>query len=337
MKYFSANGILGRGAVFNQVYSDRSDGKTFDIKYRAVQRFIKHGYATVYVRRWKTEITVAMYQTFLDEVFRVYPTLNIFDIRASKTGIEARPKGQKDIPYRYMIYFMPISIANKIKSNFDPIPVREIDFDEYVPLDGRYAPDEMINLMELYRTCDRDRNVVKLCTFGNRITGSTPFLNFFNINPDITVPKIRVYKQGTIAIQVYMNEEHREEVNSSPMATALAGTVYESYMKGGILESSEAVIRQRPSDTMLWASFRSEAGSGSIFSDSDGHYYVTDKAAAAPTTITDKAYGMDGEIVASYNAVAARLKQLYRMSCLYATSERAWTIFQPIFKIAISR
>ena len=33
-EYFTANGILGLGALFNQVYSDRSDGKTFDIKYR---------------------------------------------------------------------------------------------------------------------------------------------------------------------------------------------------------------------------------------------------------------------------------------------------------------
>lgn len=63
--YFSAKYILEKKALINQILSDRSDGKTFDCKYRALKDYKEHKDITVYMRRWKTEITQKMYHGFL--------------------------------------------------------------------------------------------------------------------------------------------------------------------------------------------------------------------------------------------------------------------------------
>lgn len=333
MKYYSANGILGCGALFNQVYSDRSDGKTFDIKYRGLLRFKKHGYVTVYVRRWKSEFSKSMQDTFLNEVFRVYPELDIYDVRADKSGIQLKPRGTDNSAYKYAFYFCPISISNRLKSNFDISNIREIDFDEYVPLDNRYATDEMINILELYNTCDRDRNVVKLCTFGNRITGTNPFLSFFDIRMDITKPKIQTFKNGQIAIQVYCNPERREVKSQSSFAQIVEGTIYDNYMRGGVLNGVECVLRHKTDTAVLWTRFKTCAGEGTIWRDND-KYYVSERTVHDDThVIVDKPYGYPNETVVTLSNLATALKDIYRTSCLYACTEHAWQLFAPIMKL----
>ena len=66
--YFSSDFILSKGALTNIIFSDRSDGKTFDCKAQALLDYEKDKSITIYMRRFKTEITQKMYETFFDEV-----------------------------------------------------------------------------------------------------------------------------------------------------------------------------------------------------------------------------------------------------------------------------
>ena len=66
--YFSAKHILSKGALTSIVFSDRSDGKTFDCKARALLEYEENKNITIYMRRYKSEITSKMYSTFFDEV-----------------------------------------------------------------------------------------------------------------------------------------------------------------------------------------------------------------------------------------------------------------------------
>lgn len=336
-EYFSANGGLGLGAIFNQFYSDRSDGKTFDIKYRGLKRFQKRNEITVYMRRWKTEFTGLMIDTFLDDVIEKKASEMEFikDIKADRSGIQIKKCG--DNTWRYAFYFTPLTVANRLKSNFNPLMIREIDFDEYAPLDNRYAPDEMINLLEFWNTCDRQRGIVKLCTFGNRVTATNPFLNFFDIDLKIDENyKTRLYKNGRLMIQVYYNEERRKVQANNPIMDLVAGTIYEGYMKGKVLDGGTALIKEKPVDAMIWSSFKTELGEGTIWYDKDFKYYVSDKCNyGIKTVITDKPYIMkDREVIlASHNEVANMLRQTYRLSQLYSVSDKAWSMFEPIMKL----
>lgn len=335
MKYFSANGGLGLGALFNQFYSDKSDGKTFDCKYRALKRFEKNNYVTVYMRRFKNEFDKDMCDTFIDEVLQVKPDeFNwINDIKATRQCLYIKKANENE--FRPAIYFLPLTMSAKKKSSYNPLNVREIDFDEYVPMDNRYCYNEMHLLLEAYQTFDRKRNLVKLCTFGNRVTSHNPFLNYFNIQIKIDdKQKTRLYNNGTIMIQVYHNDDNRKEVKSGTFYDMVKNTPYGNYISGNVLNSISLPIRKKNEDARLFCSFISQTGRGSIWKD-DINLYICNKFVQSYLIITDKAREINNAtcILASHNATVKYFKQKYNMCCLYAEDENAYNKFLPLFKM----
>lgn len=63
--YYTAKHLLSKGALFNFVESDRSDGKTFDIKTRTLYDKKEKGLISIYMRRFKSEIDEGLYSNFL--------------------------------------------------------------------------------------------------------------------------------------------------------------------------------------------------------------------------------------------------------------------------------
>lgn len=245
-RYFSAKPLLSKGALFNLALSDRSDGKTFDIKYRTLEDYLKDKSQHMLIRRWSTEITTSMASTFFNEVFDKKPEMAAafegMEFKGTTSGVWLRPRvpeGEKNThPWDQIIYLVPLTKAGKLKSNWDVKRIVEIDYDEYAPLDGRYIKDEMIYLLELYKSIDRDRYTTRLCVFGNKIDPFNPFFSFFGLDLSIDKNKMRTYRNGTLAVQIYSCLEHREHVAASPFNDLVAGTSYEGYNAGSILHAS---------------------------------------------------------------------------------------------------
>ena len=74
--YFTAKYILSKKSLYNIVLSDRSDGKTTNIKIQVILDYFQQGHISMVVRRYKTEITQTFYIGFLDKVFN-----NIDDLK----------------------------------------------------------------------------------------------------------------------------------------------------------------------------------------------------------------------------------------------------------------
>ena len=149
--YFSGRFILSKEALTSIVFSDRSDGKTFDCKVRALEDYEKDKSITIYMRRYKTEITSKLYNSFFNEVLNVekYEKYRNWLFKGSKTGIQVKTslKGEWD----WIVYFVPLSVSGTIKSQLSEVlRVKTIDYDEFIPLDGRYLKDEPKTLMEFY-------------------------------------------------------------------------------------------------------------------------------------------------------------------------------------------
>ena len=66
--YYTAKHLLSKGALFNFVESDRSDGKTFDIKTRTLYDKKEKGLISIYMRRFKSEIDEGLYSNFFGQV-----------------------------------------------------------------------------------------------------------------------------------------------------------------------------------------------------------------------------------------------------------------------------
>lgn len=329
--YFSAKYILSKGALFNYALSDRSDGKTFDCKARALEDFEKNGSITVYLRRYKTEITEKLYTTFFDEVLRIdgFEKYRDWTFKGSKQGVQVkRPNEDK---FSWIIYFVPLSMSGKMKSQLDVLKINMIDYDEFIPLDDRYLHNEMTLLLEFWKSVDRDRDSVQLIVLGNKITPYSPFFDYFNLDMQITNEKVRLYRNGTLAVQIYANKEHRQVRNKSRFSTLVEGTEYDEYNEGGVLKALNLKVASHVGAT-YFASFKTSKGEGTIWN-SGFHTIISTYQRKDGFLIVDKMYNTGREeYTISFGRFADFFKRKYRTGELFFEDEKSYHLFEDILK-----
>ena len=336
--YFDSREVQSYGALVNLTLSDRSDGKTFDIKVKGFQRYVKEKKQYVYLRRWKSEITCDMYETFYNEVIDkvengkfvgdddVKDILN-YDFLGTKRGVYIRKKGEER--WDLLCYFMPLTMTGKKKSMLDITRISNIEYDEFVPLDARYVKSEMHLLMEFYKSVDRDRDCTLLNLYGNRIDNFNPFFDFFDIHLGIQKEKIRLYKDNTIAVQIYMNKEHREVRSKSRFNSMVKGTTYEEYNDGGVLNQSIIKIGNT-NGCWYFASFKSCLGEGSIFINNK-QIVVSSKLRKDGDLLVDKIYNTGrNEYLITFGNLPMLFKSKAKCGQIYYDKESTYHLFEPL-------
>ena len=331
--YFSARFVLSKKAILSLVLSDRSDGKSFDCKARALEDYENNKDITIYMRRWKTEITEKMYKGWFEEVWLNNPDYikySNWEFKYSKSGIKVRKSKNDD--WDDIVYFIPLSISSKLKSQITNIKrIKVIDYDEYIPLDGRYITAEVDQLLEFWKSIDRDRNEVQLLLLGNRITPFCPVFDYFNIELSITQDKIRLYKNDTLAVQIYSNKEHREHRQESKFNSLIKGTAYENYDNGGILKALDLNLKTRDGFE-YFCSFKTEIGEGSIWIGS-GQMLISTYKRQDGFLITDKIYNVSREkYLCTFGKFPQLFRNCYRRNDMYFESEKAFHYFEKILE-----
>lgn len=331
--YFNSSFIRSKKATWNCILSDRSDGKTFDCKIQALIDFLVDDKAHIYARRYDTEFTTIMKQTFMKKLIRLYPVINEWcDFLYDDIGLKAKLKDEEESKFRYIVYFIPLSMSGKLKSQIEDERIISIDYDEYIPLDGKYLKHEMKYCCELYKTVDRDRDEVQFCIFGNKITSFNPFFDFFNLSLTIEKDKIKTYKDDTVAVQIYHSKILMDKRSKSKFSKSVEGTTYEDYDKGGILQKNE-IMYADTKNTKFYVSFKTQLGEGSIWIKDNGYYVVSTKRYGQDLIVTDTNYKLDRpSIQCLAGNVSQVFKKLYRLNLLLYDSERAFYIFEPILK-----
>ena len=330
--YFEGDYILSKGCLFNGVFSDRSDGKTFDCKYRALRDYEEFGTITCYVRRWKTEITKEMYENWFDEVLEKDKgkPYRRWEFKYSRKCIKV--KRPQDKEFNDIVYFCPLSVSARLKSQFaQATKVKIIDFDEYFPLDNLFIKNEMKLLLELWKTFDRDRNEVQVMILGNKINLYCPFLDFFKVDFKIgNVGKLKTYRNDTLALQIYVNTEHREKREKTKFRDLIEGTEYDEYDKGGILNALNFKIRSRKGGDYI-CSFKTENGEGSIWY-KNGELIISRYLRKDGYILCDKIYntGRREYLCNSSNNLGKSIKMIYSRGDLAFEDERSLYNFQDI-------
>lgn len=331
--YFTARVILALGALFSIVLSLRSDGKTFDCKLRALEDYRDKRHITVYVRRWKSEITELLYKNFFDDVItkEKYKEFASWQFRGTRKGVEVKLPDSKE--WDYIVFFVPLSISGKLKSQLDVYIHRifMIDFDEYVPLDGRYIQNEMSILIEFYKSVDRERFTTQLILLGNKVTPFCPCFDFFDINISITNEKTRLYRNGTLAVQIYANKEHLEAGKSSKFNDLIKGTSYEDYNEGGILNALDLKLGNT-NGAEYYASFMTRKGEGTIYI-RGLDFIISCNKRKDGILITDNIYNVDRDLLMiTFGDLPAIFKSAYRSNRIAFESEKAFHMFEDILK-----
>lgn len=330
--YFNGKILLNSGAMICLALSDRSDGKTFDCKVRALEDYRDKGKITVYLRRYKTEITKQMYETFFNEVIEKeqYSEFKDWEFKGTKQGIKVKLP-EFDI-WDWIVYFVPLTMSGKLKSQLDISRIQMIDYDEFVPLDGIYLKDEITLLLEFYKSVDRDRETTQIMICGNKISPFNPLFDYFGIDLDITNNKIRTYRDNTIAVQIYGSKEHRETRAKGKFAKLVENTSYEDYSSGGILNALNLKIKSHKNCEYIW-SFLTSKGEGTLWTDENNNFIVSTTKRKDGIIITDKMYNIEREqLNIAHINLKKVLQAMYNTGSIYFESEKAFHLFEDILK-----
>ena len=330
--YFSGRFVLSKKALLSLVLSDRSDGKTFDCKARILEDYEKFGHIGIYVRRWKTEIDQNVYNKFFNETWENnenYKRFSEWEFRGSKTKIEVR-KSLKD-KWDTICYLIPLSVAGRWKSKIQEINrIHVINYDEYIPMDSRYLPKETTLLLDLWKTIDRDRDELQIIILGNRIVPFCPILDYFNIDLKIgNKDMVRLYRNDTLAVQIYSNKEHREKRDEGKFRTLIKDTEYDAYDNGDVLYAMDLELKSHEGCD-YFCRFKTERGTGTIWY-KDGNLIISEKDRKDGYIIMDKSYNIPGEkYLCTYGKFPNLFKNVYRRNEMFFETERAFYLFEKI-------
>ena len=200
IKHYNIDKLVSEDADFNILYGERSNGKSYQLKYkRAVIKYLETGKRFILLRRFREEITSTGIEQYFQDV-----------------DVERLTKGKYNCitQYRKQIYLGNYSIekmkvirgekigyamALSTEQNFAGgsfLDVEDIIFEEFMTR-TRYLVDEPTKLMNLYATVDRKRGTTKLWLVGNSISRVCPYIYEWGLHEIISKQK-----QGTIETKI---------------------------------------------------------------------------------------------------------------------------------------
>jgi len=203
-KYYSLNNIRNKKAVYNVIFGERSNGKTYAVLKLVLNKFIKDKSQFAYVRRWKEDVTgrrASNVFSALQEDGTIeklsngeYTGVNYYAGRYYLCTYDDKGKaifGEDDI----LGYTFALSDNEHNKSNSYP-KVNTIVFDEFLTK-HLYLQDEFISFMNTVSTIVRLRTDVEIFMLGNTVNKFCPYFK------EMGLTHIQEMKQGSIDIYQY--------------------------------------------------------------------------------------------------------------------------------------
>lgn len=206
-KYYSLASILAKGADYNIIFGERSNGKTYAALAYGIENYVKTGKQMAYIRRWREDLRGKRAETLFanhsangyieqvtggkyNEVFYMSNKwfLSYYDAEKQKRFPDETP----------FCYGFCLSEQEHEKSSSYP-NVTSIIFDEFLTR-RYYLPDEFMLFMNLLSTIIRQRDDVKVFMLGNTVNKFCPYFT------EMGLKQVPVMEQGTI--DIYRFGEH---------------------------------------------------------------------------------------------------------------------------------
>lgn len=218
LKYYSLDEILKRDALYNVIFGERSNGKSYAVLLYGLKRYIQHGEQLAIVRRYEDDIKASRAGTFFNaiidsgEVERLTKGQYTFIKHVNRQFFLAYHDENLDkdiLDTRPFAYSFAISVATRYKSASYP-GITTICFDEF--LDRKfYLPNEFPDFMSIVSTIVRQRDNVKIFMLGNTVNQTCPYFTEMGLTHAARMKQgtIEVYKYGdsplTVAVEYAAN------------------------------------------------------------------------------------------------------------------------------------
>lgn len=252
--------LLSHNAIFNFVQTNRNYGKTWTFKKRAFRRAMKHGKKTIWLRMFKEETKEAISSFFSSADLRKFCGIELFNPDTGKGNVKQEGKTfyyrrNEKSPWQWFIKVFTLSNPDAVRSA-DDVQVDTIVFDEYTKTAEkykRYRGSIANNFIDILFSAKREHEI--RCIFlGNKEGFGNPFFIYFNITPPPSSWEgVRLYKNGSIALQQINNEASEEGDYNAKMRAALEGTAYGNYIyKSQYKAATGLKPRKMPSTASLY-------------------------------------------------------------------------------------
>lgn len=200
IKYWDIKNILSRNALYNIVYGERSNGKTYGVLQYCLEEYFKHGDEFAYIRRWDEDLVGKKGESLFNALLKngvinrlskgkynhiVYKSRAYYLATIDEDGVATT-----DV--KPFAYAFALTQQEHYKSNSYP-NIKNIAFDEFLTR-GVYLPDEFIIYQNLLSTLIRLREDVKIFMLGNTVNKYCPYFKEMGLN------RIKSQKEGTIDI-----------------------------------------------------------------------------------------------------------------------------------------
>lgn len=200
-KYYKIDSILSKGADYNIIFGERSNGKTYAALEYGLCEYVRTGKQFAYIRRWREDLRGKRGETlFANHVangFISTLTGGVYDDVVytggkwylAKYDAKQKRRVSADTPF---CYGFCLSEQEHEKSTSYP-NITTVVFDEF--LSRRfYLADEFMLFMNLLSTIIRQRDDVRVIMLGNTVNKFCPYFT------DMGLTHVTEMKQGTIDI-----------------------------------------------------------------------------------------------------------------------------------------
>ena len=202
--FYSLDRIKKRGAEYNLIIGERSNGKTYAVKMEMLKALAKDGTQSALIRRWDEDFKGVRGANMFSDIVENGELTKLFGDKYD--GItyyrhawymtkkdEKTEKPVKEIePF---CYAFSLTSMEHDKSTSYP-RVRTILFDEMLTR-KQYVPDEFILFMNVLSTIIRERDGVTIYMLGNTVSHFSPYFG------EMGLKHIRQMKQGDIDVYTY--------------------------------------------------------------------------------------------------------------------------------------
>lgn len=210
IEFYSPKNILEKGATYNVIFGERSNGKTYSIlKYAIENYFETNGGQLAIVRRWKEDVTGRRASDIFSAINEngeveklsngMYQGITYWASKFYFCNYDDNGKAVYNIDTDCFAYTFAISESEHNKSISYP-KITTILFDEFLT-NKLYLPDEFVSFMNTVSTIIRQRINVKIFMLGNTVNKYCPYFQEMGLN------HILKMEQGTIDVYTYGDSE----------------------------------------------------------------------------------------------------------------------------------
>lgn len=235
--WYDVNKTLTHNALINIIIGPRGYGKTYALKKKCVENFVKKGKQFIYLRRYQAELDLVKEGLFND--------------------ITVNGEFEHPVEFKYDTYFyndnvigyaIALSRANHYKSASFPF-VSTIVFDEFIidpSQNAHYLKNEVRKFLDFMETVGRMREDIQAFLLANSLS----FVNPYTLYWDIKQPRNgRISKavDNLVMLELVGDEEFRERKQQTKFGRLIAGTEFASMsVDNQFILDSDTFIEGKP-------------------------------------------------------------------------------------------